>query len=82
MARVVYALDFEGAVLAFQPVDPIAGWRRASDEIIHRTAAGVFIGLGLLKPEQLATVQFSIRDAAIIVPGHAPDPSLGDDSRR
>lgn len=60
MTRVVYALDFEGTVLAVQPVDPIAGWRGASDAVIHRTAAGVFIGLGLIAPEQMAAVQFAI----------------------
>ena len=77
MARVVYALDFEGRILAFQPVDPIAGWRTASDDIIHRTAGGVFIGLGLLAPEQLAAVQFSIREAATVTPGKYAGPSIG-----
>lgn len=64
VSRTVYAVDLHGEVVAFQPVAAVSGWTDASDDVIHRTAQGVFLGFGLLRPQDLIHIRFIVEAAS------------------
>jgi len=72
MSRTVYAIDPHGALVGACEAGAISGWTNSSDNVILKTARGVFIGLGILEPKLADAVTFEIfgADAGADHPTH------------